>query len=504
MGAETRRQIEEGRAAAAALMRGGRTGLAGFRHPALPLSWIAFDAEVRDTHSPWRPGPGAADPIEIRLCHPDGRVREAALAVPRAPLPLVVIRCADWAPAVRERARQVLAGALAADPAHTLIDLTPLVLRLARREQGTWARDLFEGALRGDPVPAPWWRPARPGQWWRPARAARTMTGEEPDTVLAWLRRSGDLPTRRFATRLTLDSGLFGVRELARRAGEERDPATALVWADAALAALAADGPDDEAVDSLLRGHIPMVRAGGVTALRGAGRAAEAADHLADRSGLVRACARWLVRQDGGDPYALCRALVEDPDRVTPYAVAGFAECARHADAPLLRALLERSGQGSGALRAAAVAGLRALDADDAELLRPLLDDPSPAVAREASLSLAPPAGQLPVAWLTARIAPGLPPHTRRAAYRVLHARGGIDALRASVELLTDPDPGLRRVAAQRVQSLWSPERPPALPLGDPEVGALLDRCTGLFGEYVMGRMRSQLGIPRAPHDAIG
>ncbi|MGP3684889.1 hypothetical protein ACTVZO_09300 [Streptomyces sp. IBSNAI002] len=504
MGAEKQRQAAEGRAAAAALMRGGRTGLGGVRHPTLPQSWIAFDAEVRHGHSPWHPGPRAADPIEIRLCHPDGRVREAALAAPRAPLPLVVIRCTDWAPAVRERARQVLAGALAADPAHALIGLTPLVLRLARREQGGWARDLFEAALRGDPVPAPWWRPARAGQWWRPARAARTMTGEEPDTVLGWLRRSGDLPTRRFATRITLDSGLFGVRELARRAGEERDPATALVWADAALAALAADGPDDEAVDSLLHGHIPMVRAGGVTALRRAGRAAEAAQHLADRSGLVRACARWLVRQDGRDPYALCRTLVEDPERVTPYAVAGFAECARHADAPLLRALLEPPGQGSGALRAAAVTGLRTLDADDAGLLLPLLDDPSPAVAREASLSLVPLAGQLDVEWLAARIAPGLPPHTRRAAYRVLYARGGVDALRASVELLTDPSPGLRRIAAQRVQSLWSPYRPPTLPLGDSEVGALLDRCTGLFSDYVMGRMRSQLGIPRAPQGSIG
>ncbi|OEJ35538.1 hypothetical protein BGK67_07525 [Streptomyces subrutilus] len=485
-------------------MRGERLGLGGVRRPVLPLSWMAFDAEIRRGRSPWHPGPRAADRVEVRLCHPDGRIREAALALPRLPMPLVVIRCADWAPAVRKRARQVLSAALAADPAHTLIDLTPLVLRLARRERGVWARDLFEGALRAGPVPAPWWRPARPGQWWRPARAARTVTGEEPDTVLAWLRRSGDLPTRRFATRITLDVGLFGVRELARRAGAERDPATALLWGDAALAALAADGPDDQAIDSLLHAHIPMVRAGGVTALRRAGRAAEAADHLADRSGLVRACARWLVRQAGGDPYTLCRALVEDPARVTRYAVTGFAECAGRADVPLLRALLERPGRDGGAVRAAAVAGLRALDADDADLLRPLLDDPSPAVAREASLGLVRVAGQLPADWLAARIAPGLPPHTRRAAYRVLHARGGIDALRASVELLTDPDPGLRQVAAQRLQSLWSPERPPLLPLRDPEVGALLDRCTGLFSDHVMERMRSQLGIPRAARDRIG
>ncbi|MFD5510089.1 hypothetical protein ACFWIB_20235 [Streptomyces sp. NPDC127051] len=502
MGVETRRQTEEGRAAAEGLLRGERLGIGGVHRPDQPVSWIAFDAEIRRGHFRWDVAPRAADRIEVRLCHPDGRIREAALLAPKPPLPLVAIRCTDWAPAVRERARQVLAGALAADPARTLIHLTPLVLGLARREQGRWARDLFEKVLGAeDPVLSPWWRPARDARWWRPGRDARTMTGEQPDTVLGWLRRSGDLPTRRFATRITLDAGLFGVRELARRAGEERDPATARLWADAALAALAGDGPDDEAIDALLRGHIPMVRAGGVTALRRAGRHAEAVGHLADRSGLVRACARWLVKQGGGDPYAHCRALVEDPARVSGYAVTGFAECARRADAPLLRGLLDHP---TGAVRAAAVAGLRALEATDVDLLRPLLDDPSAAVAREASVSLAEVAARLPAEWLLERIAPDRPAHTRRAAYRVLHARGGVIGLRASVELLTDADPALRRIAAQRVQSLWSPYRPPALPLRDPEVAALLDRCTGLFSEYVMGRMRSQLGIPRTASGPTG
>ncbi|WP_406181504.1 hypothetical protein [Streptomyces sp. NBC_01006] len=502
MGVVTQRQTEEGRAAAEGLLRGGRPGIGGVHRPDQPVSWIAFDAEVRRGHFRRDVAARAADRIEVRLCHPDGRIREAALLAPKPPLPLVAIRCADWAPAVRERARQVLAGALATDPARTLIQLTPLVLCLARREQGRWARDLFEKALGAeDPVLSPWWRPARPGRWWRPARDARTMTGEQPDTVLGWLRRSGDLPTRRFATRITLDAGLFGVRELARRAGEERDPATARLWADAALAELAGDGPDDEAIDALLRGHIPMVRADGVTALRRAGRHAEAVGHLADRSGLVRACARWLVKQGGGDPYAHCRALVEDPARVSSYAVTGFAECARRSDAPLLRGLLDHP---AGAVRAAAVAGLRALEATDVELLRPLLDDPSAAVAREASVSLAGVAARLPAEWLLERIAPDRPAHTRRAAYRVLHARGGVIGLRASVELLTDADPALRRIAAQRVQSLWSPDRPPALPLRDPEVAALLDRCTGLFSEYVMGRLHSQLGIPRTASGPTG
>ncbi|MEU9164041.1 hypothetical protein AB0D29_27685 [Streptomyces sp. NPDC048424] len=513
MSAWERQDVENGRAAAAGLLAGRRVGIGGVRLPDRPAAWTAFDEEVRRARAQGASLP-CFDRPETRLCHRDGRIREAALDEPDPALPLVAIRCADWVPAVRKRARRLLGQALAADPARTLTDLTPLVLRLGRRGQGAWALERFEAALRAeDPVLAPWWRPARPATWWRAERPAHTRTGEEPDTVLAWLRWNPDLETRRFATRITLDLGLFGVRELARRAAVEQDPVTSTLWTDAALTALAAgapgdgapaDGPDradvdadtdaDAAVDALLGGHLPMVRAAGVTALRRAGRAAEAVHHLTDRSGTVRACARWLLRQGGGDPYAHLRELVEDPDRIDRYVVTGFAECAGRADAPLLRALLDHP---AGAVRAAAVAGLRHLDVTDLGLLRPLLDDPSPGVAREASLSLRASAGQLPADWLLARIAPGLPRHGRLAAYRVLHARGGVAGLRASVELLTDEDAGLRVLAGQRLGSLWSPCRPPALPIGDPEVGALLDRCTGVFSDYVLSQMRSQLGLPR-------
>ncbi|MFI7356643.1 HEAT repeat domain-containing protein [Streptomyces avidinii] len=429
------------------------------------IAWIAFDHAVRDVHY-WSYASPLGAPPAVRLCHTDGRIREAALRAPE-PLPeLVAIRCADWVPAVREQARPVLAAALAEDPAGTLRRLTPLVLRLGRREQGAWALERFEAVL------------------------------NEAPALLGELRASEDPPTRRFAARLTVGARLLDVRELAALAAGELDPPTSGVWTDAALAALAADGPDDAAIDALLGAHGAMVRSAGVTALCGAGRTAEAAAHLTDRSGLVRACARWLVRQDGGDPYPLCRAALTDPARVSPYAVTGFAECAGRGDAPVLRALLEHP---AGQVRAAAVGGLRLLDTTDIELLRPLLDDPSPAVAREAARSLSGSAGRLPVDWLMARIAPERPAHTRRAAYRLLFARGGVAGLRASVQLLTDRDPALRAVAAQRTQSMWSPYRTPDLPPGDPEVGALLDRCTHLFSDYVMRRMRASLGLPVAP-----
>ncbi|ATZ27706.1 hypothetical protein SLAV_29605 [Streptomyces lavendulae subsp. lavendulae] len=430
---------------------------------ARPGDWTDFDRTVR---LPRGHGHGACDDarIEVRLCHPDGRIRQAALGAPDAPLPLIAVRATDWVPAVRTRARQVLEQVLAADPPGTLRALTPLVLRLGRREQGAWALERFEAALHAEP------------------------------SVLADLCGDADPPTRRFAARLSLRRAEPGPRDAARRAAAETDPATARLWTDAALAAMAARGPDDEAVDALLGARIPMVRAAGVTCLHRAGRSSEADRYLADRSGLVRACARWLVRQDGGDPYARCRALLADPERVGRYAVAGFAECAGRGDAPLLRSLVDHPLD---VIRAEALAGLRLLDNTDPALLRPLLDDPSPAVARQASLGLCGSAEQLPVGPLLELIAPGRPAHTRRAAYRVLHARGGVAGLRASVELLTDRDPALRRIAGQRIQNtLMSPRGRAGLPLREPEVGALLDRSAGLFSGRVLERIRTMLALP--------
>ncbi|MFD3934409.1 hypothetical protein ACFWSF_23765 [Streptomyces sp. NPDC058611] len=346
MGAKGRPETERGRAAAQAVLSGAAGGAGPVLPGAGPDAWTAFDQEIR-AFPPYRYA-GTARP-EAALCHPDGRIRQQALSAPHPTPELVAIRCADWVPAVRRRARRVLADLLAADPMQALLRLTPLVLRLGRREQGAWALELFEGALRaGAGGPA-----------------------------LAGLHDSPDLPTRRLAARVAVGAGAPDVRELARRAAAERDPATGRTWTDAALALAAAapGGPDAEAVDTLLGGHGPLVRSAGVTLLRRAGRGAEAGRYLGDRSGLVRACARWVVRQDGGDPYALSLARVTGPGPVTSAAVLGFAECAGREDAPLLRTLLEHP---VGAVRAGAVAGLRLIDTHDTGLLEPLLDDPRP------------------------------------------------------------------------------------------------------------------------------
>ncbi|MFD7032810.1 HEAT repeat domain-containing protein [Streptomyces sp. NPDC059917] len=444
--------------------------------PADPAAWIALDEGVRGL-----PCWDGVLPALLRsrphtaLCHPAGRVREEAVRqLARRDwsgpplLPLVVIRCADWVGPVRTRARALLARVLADSPAPTLVALTPLVLRLGARGRGAWARDLFEAALREAPAP-----------------------------VLEALLDDRDPAARRLAGRLLLDSAHPGARELARAAAREADPVLRRLWTDGALAVLAAGtpGPDaDAVVDLLLGSRSGQVRAAGVTALRRAGRASEAAAHLADRTGVVRACARWLVGQDGGDPRDHYLELCAEPAAVSGGAVLGLAECGRRADAPLLRGLLTHHRP---AVRAGAVAGLRLLDAAAAADLFPLLTDPAGAVVREAALALLPGADRLPEARLVELLAAGRPPSQRRAAHRLLRARGGVAGLRADVLLLDDPDPGLRRRAEQHVRAMWSPYAPPALPAGDPEVGALLERCSGLFGDHVMYLMRSRLGLPR-------
>lgn len=205
----------------------------------------------------------------------------------------------------------------------------------------------------------------------------------------------------------------------------------------------------------------------------------------------MRACARYVVRQYGGDPTAWYRERFTAPDdpELLPGTVIGLAECGDRADAGMLWPLLTHPSAG---VRARAVAGLRALDATVTERLRPLLDDPAPAVVREAVLALLPSVNELPANWLLERTGPERPRHVRVGAFRLLSHRAGIVALRAAVGLLDDPDPKLRTWAGQSVQR-WRPSAD--VRRGDAEVGELLDRSSHLFSDYVLRRRKREAGL---------
>ncbi|MGW6795616.1 hypothetical protein [Streptomyces chartreusis] len=483
---------------------------------------------------------GAEDAVEsvepllaLALCHPDGRVRGAALARARQYpdlLPLIVVRAADWAEPVRETARDLLRELLDVDAA---VALAPLILLVGRRGRGDFGVRLLGEVLR-----------------------------RAPGARLGPLYGSADRAVRRFAHRLAVAEGFLSPAELARAAARDGDAVIQDLCAEAALKTVSGDVGDD-VLRPLLTARNPRARSCGVTALRRAGRAAEAERFLTDRSAVVRACARYVVRRLGTDPLPLYRAWcselgpeaggeretdrarepdtgqarepetgharkpepetgqarepeletdqAREPERDTgqartpesgqgpergsfvtvPGAVIGLAECGERADAVLLWPLLAHPVP---AVRARAVAGLRLLDVVDAGRLRPLLDDPAPGVVRETGLALLPSAQELPADWLMERLGERWPRHVRVAAFRLLSAGSGIVPLRAAVELLEDPDPKLRGWAEQAVQR-WHP--PAGLPSGEAEVEALLDRCTHLFSSYVLRRRKWEAGVGR-------
>ncbi|MER7517550.1 hypothetical protein [Streptomyces sp. NPDC126499] len=400
-----------------------------------PATWTELDARVRDGH-PWssadRPGHDwltgngrAAAPravfggprpstgqLILALCDGDGRVREAALAhtVGRpAVLPLVAVRTADWAEPVRRRARQVLAAALPGADEPTLAVTVPVMIRVGRRLRGAESTALLAEFL-----------------------------DSAPDTTVRALLRSPDRPTRRLALDLAVGRELLPAGELARLAAYDEDTA---VRGKAATAALAAGVPD-ETLPLLLGARSGDVRSAGVTALRRAGRAAEAEPFLYDRSGLVRACARWVLRQDGRDPLHLYRTACADRETVPDRAPLGLAECGeRTADLPLL---WELAGHERAPVRAFAVAGLRVLEAADPARLLPLLDDPAPGVVREAARALLPWADRLPEEELLRRTGPGRPLHVRVRALRLLRESGTRAYEETARRLGEDPDPVAR------------------------------------------------------------
>ncbi|MFF5937681.1 hypothetical protein [Streptomyces sp. NPDC012508] len=390
-------------------------------------AWIALDEHVR-TELQWRRAAaghtwraptfsGVAEPdpsaVALALCDPDGRVREAALAPAGAEpslLPLIAIRCADWVAPVRDGARDLLRAALPGAGAAAMPALAAVILRAGVRLRGGVARELLEAALgRCDAV---------------------TL-----DAVLA----SGDRAGRRLAHRVAVERGHFSPARLAEIAAREGDVVIQDVCSGAALAG-SGTGTGDEVLLPLLRSRQSRVRSAGVTALHRTGLHARAEPFLYDRSSMVRACARWVMRQDGRDPLELYRARCGDGD-VPAGAPIGLAESGSRADAALLWPL---TGHPLAVVRAQAVAGLRVLGAQGLQRLAPLLDDPAPGVVREAVAALVPWAHLLRDEELTLRLAPDLPRHIRVGAFRLLAARGGPAYGEGVRMLVDDAEPKLR------------------------------------------------------------
>ncbi|MFF9015493.1 hypothetical protein ACF09C_21335 [Streptomyces sp. NPDC014870] len=400
-----------------------------------PSEWLAFDRVTRDEIRYGRPtalGDVSAPGLASALCHPSGRVREATLAraAEAAPellaevLPLVAVRCADWAEPVRDRALEVLEEALGRPLLPPGLTATAgVILAVSGRLRGAAALELLEEAV---------------------AKAG-------PATVRALLA-APDRATRRFAHRWAAANGRLPVARLARTAAADPDVLVREECVEAVLAAVRA-GADPALLDSLLGARWPGVRSAGVTALHGAGRHREAEGFLADRSRVVRACARWVVRQVGADPAEWYRRRCAE-GTLPPYAPLGLAECRERTDEDtvLLRAL---TGHPVARVRASAVAGLRVLAPHDWRGVLPLLDDPSAAVVREVAHTLVAHAYRVPAEELLTRAAPDRPYPQRAAALRVFSERYDGLRLLCALRMLDDPDSRLRERAARSAGRGW-------------------------------------------------
>lgn len=470
--------------ATAARHPAGRTTLESLLDTGDPQRWVTLDLGVR--RLPWfwssalpsmvwlemaEPPPG--EPVlAIALCHPDGRVRQAALeraaGVP-ALLPLVAVRCSDWVRPVRDVARALLRAGLAGAAPRTVALVTAVALRTAVRRHGAHAHDLLMEVL-------------------------ESADAEVTDTLLD----SRDPATRRLGHRIAVRQNRLSPARLARIAATDTDVVVQDICADAVLAHTK-DGRHGELLEPLLRARAARVRASGVTALHRTGRHDEATAFLADRAGIVRACARWVLRQRGTDPLPRYRELCAGPlADVPPGAAAGLGECGTRADAALLHPLLAHP---VARVRAHAVAALRALGAVDAERLRPSLDDPSAAVIREVSTALVSSGDRLPEPWLWDRLASGRPRHVRAAAFRLLAAQGGIFQLRCYLALLDDADHRIRaqaRTAVLRWTPAYSSTAYTALPADErARLDALVDRAVPVLGEHNVRLLRLYLGAGR-------
>lgn len=220
--------------------------------------------------------------LALALCHRVGRVRQKALrpsarpaAVARDPLRRL------GRPGARSRPPTTARGPGRGQRPR----VAPVILRVGRRDQGAFAVDLLAQVLR------------------RP-----------PHGQLAALHTVPDRVVRRFAYRQAVGDRLLTFAAPARAASRDEDTVVQDLCATAALAALDEEEAYEDVLPPLLSARNPRARSAGVTGLRRAGRPKRAEPFLGDPSALVCACARYVVRQQGGDPAAWYRERCAAPD----------------------------------------------------------------------------------------------------------------------------------------------------------------------------------------------
>ncbi|RCG33132.1 hypothetical protein DQ384_01445 [Sphaerisporangium album] len=410
-----------------------------------PGLWIPLDSAMRP------PMYGSRDPrimpapavrrmrtplaVALAACSRDGREREEAVGHPLMTtderlFPLLAVRTADWADAVRSQALRLLSEVVARPGGAALRTVVPVAVRLGDRRRGRPAIELVRQALlRAD------------------------------DDTLSAARRCEDLRGRRFAFEVSLQGGRMDERRLAAAARREPDIVSRTRCAEA-LAARAIAGNRPELMEELLDVTSARVRVEALTALVRLGRTDFGPRFLGDDASMMRLTAQWAVRRAGGDPAELYRRYLAAPaGRDSRGLLAGLGDCGTRAHADLVLPFVRDPRP---RVRAEAVRTLRRLGArvDVAEML----EDPAPVVVRDVVKTLRASGPGVPVERLWALLGEAHPRHVRQAAHRLLADHGGWTRVRADLLLAVDPDDALS-LSARTDLDLWcSRELPGAYP----------------------------------------
>ncbi|WP_228769726.1 hypothetical protein [Actinokineospora alba] len=425
-----------------------------------PGLWTVLDLRAR---SYWWRGPAVPDPspevaVVLAACDRSGRVRESAVTdIARrgnpALWPVLALRCADWVPEIRARAREVALRCLGELPGAAFQAFAPLALLLAKRAEGQWLAGVVEANLR-----------------------------EGPPEVLAVALASSNRVVRRAAYRLAM--GRLPLDRLLSAVRSDDDTVIRLHCAEALIRM-----GDLDLTRSLLSSGTAAVRAEAVHALGSAGERGPAEAALTDRNRIVRETAQAVLRRAGSDPGGAYRALLAVSP--TPAVIAGMGETG--GDTELLRPFLTHPVT---RVRVETVRALRRLGDTPVGLLTPMLADPAAAVTRQVVVSLR--GHELDMSFLLRQLGVDQPPHSRFAAYRLLTARDAWTRIETNLALLDDAYLGGRAHADIASWLRNSAATSYLVPTAErvTRVDALLRESTTL-GEHTVSLVRFHMGLHR-------
>jgi HEAT repeat protein len=452
---------------------------------ASPRMWLGLDVSARRsiwhvpqwTHAVTRrlagDAPGSSLDLVLAACHPDGFVREAAVAALSeiddvAVLPALALRAADWVPQVRSRARAVCQRCLDHTPTEAITFLAPVAYALRARQAGSWLADAVDNLLRDGPL-------------------------EALITALA----ADDWRTRRAAYTSGLKSDRLSVDQMLHAATTDSDLPVRIMCAEAAIRAARAIGNRD-VPRLLLASRTAAVRAEAVHALGTAGEIAPAIEALSDRSALVRATSQAIARRAGTDTATRYRELLAEQQPPNPSVIAGLGETGAHSDIDLLRPWLAHpSSRG----RAETVRALRRRGCVSPQLLLPLLTDEVSSVTRQVTLSLQPQADMLDEHYLRQLLDQSCPLHVRMAAWILLRAHDTWTRISVDLQLVDDPVQAIRSVARADLTNWLTLEAATTYssPQGQraDELSALLANAEATLGAGETRLLKFHLGLTR-------